>query len=140
MTKAIKAVKVLMTKKMHTEPLRIYLAFAQNGYLDDAAKVTWNVLFQKPLHELYVSEMEGVSADLYCQLLEYRHRCISSIVEICSKYESNNSNSMDIDWWYVASLSGSLVPTPGSISLASPVAQRKLRSLQEECRKYYPSH
>ncbi|KAF8998810.1 hypothetical protein BDQ17DRAFT_1283052, partial [Cyathus striatus] len=75
MVKATKTVKILMTEKMHTDPLRMYLAFTRNECLEDAAIVARNALFQKPLQELYISEMEDISAEMYYQLLEYRHQC-----------------------------------------------------------------
>ncbi|KAF8983739.1 hypothetical protein BDQ17DRAFT_1548915 [Cyathus striatus] len=123
MTKAIDSIMTILKLRSQSQPLDVYFAFIINGFVEEGAKVAQNILVFKPLSSLYHPLMEGLSARSYYCLLEQRHRCLSCMLAIGSKYESHQGNSK---WWNV------LRSTSPDFYLAGPVIEKRLTDIVQK--------
>ena len=74
-----------LTQLLPTAPLRVYFICAEHGWLALAEQAA-RVLATQHLEDVYVPEMEDVSARAYHRLLRYHHECRTAIHRVASRH------------------------------------------------------
>ncbi|GBE89539.1 hypothetical protein SCP_1602010 [Sparassis crispa] len=72
---------------VEVEPLRAYFT-AVHYKFDECAMQAAEKVVQRPVEDVYVSEMEGVPAQTYHRLLRYCQACWSAVATALSKYRT----------------------------------------------------
>ena len=129
MTKVIQLAKKQWMGLVKTAPLRVYFIAVRYGWKEEAQEAARCVANQ-PIENVYVPEMEFMSAVVYHRLLRYHHNYRSAIAAITCNYEkkSNESWTADFSNWpnggYVNRGNEAAVP----MLIAGPIVQRELRA------------
>jgi hypothetical protein len=86
-SRALSLIKKHYGNKIKTNPLRVYFTAMQFGWEAEARKAA---LFaaSRPIENVYVPEMESVSATAYYHLMEYCHRLRSRISKLIRPHQS----------------------------------------------------
>ncbi|THH01172.1 hypothetical protein EW026_g1483 [Hermanssonia centrifuga] len=73
MTAVVNIMRSILKRAVREHPLSVYLVAVTCGWIEEA-RVALELLVFEPIHELYVTELEGVSADIYHRLLKQHHQ------------------------------------------------------------------
>ncbi|KAL6300880.1 hypothetical protein BKA93DRAFT_501364 [Sparassis latifolia] len=80
---------------VEVEPLRAYFT-AVHYKFDECARQAAEKVLQRPVEDVYVSEMEGASAQTYYRLLRYCEACRSTVATALSEYRTKLINDKHI--------------------------------------------
>ncbi|KAL6302620.1 hypothetical protein BKA93DRAFT_736544 [Sparassis latifolia] len=123
---------------VHTQPLRAYFIAMRHQWIDGAREAADHLIFQPS--DVYVPEMEDVSASVYHRLLQYRHSCREIISCVDSAYfgiRSSPRHWSDLSYdgeaygayesflleFHCSALSNTSGPTTRAV-IAAPVVER----------------
>jgi hypothetical protein len=123
MTKVIQLAKMQCMGLIKEAPLRVYFTAIRYGWKEEA-RMAAKCVAKQPIENVYVPEMEFVSAVAYHRLLKYHHTHRSVTVAITCAYEKEPNETWTAEfsnWW-----NGN--ETAENMLIAGPIVQRELRA------------
>jgi len=129
MPKVIQLARQQWSRKVKLAPLRVYFTAVRYGWKEEAKEAA-RCSVSQPIEDVYVPEMEFVSAVVYHRLLKYHYNYQSTIMAITSTYEKHPNETWvgEMSNWYCGGyLSGGDKTTMPTL-IAAPIVQRELRA------------
>jgi hypothetical protein len=90
---AVSLLKSQFTKEIKQNPLRVYFTAIQCNWKEGAQEAA-RCAAGRPIDDVYVPEMEFVSANVYNGLLKYCHSYRSVVFSICCRFQGGKGSSV----------------------------------------------
>jgi hypothetical protein len=135
-TRGMQQAKMQWLANIEENPLPVYFTAVCFGWKEEAREAA-NWVARRRLEDVYVPQMEFISADAYYSLLKYCHSYHSAVVAVASNYEKKENETWREEfssWWYEG-IKNRATPLT---SIAAPIVQRELRVVQQSRR--YSQH
>jgi hypothetical protein len=145
-SKAILLLKKYYRNDIKKDPLRVYFTAVQHGWKEEAEEAALYAA-SKPIEDVYVPEMESVSANIYHSLLKFCHSLRSIVVNLSCRYRDGQVpvtqqstyfwNKDTPRWWYLDPQNTSNLPAWVAAPIIAGFGRyaQDVRSMIYECGK-----